>query len=207
MISRPLISYGLSAILPILLMQGIAYSQGIPGPNAPAAIQGSVQTVKMDAQTQTEQKTPPLPTCHMATEVSVWVFGGTKNQGQLLCFNAEDNELHYSPVFMTKVFAHSGGFDPTAGLYDQVFLYDMTRWNKNGKRIKPKRRLFDYEEMEFQRMNFLPWCRQNIEIAPGKEYVVFVKTPATNYWFDLASRTISTGTTLGSLLAGYFIAK
>lgn len=174
-------------------------------PSVQKAIQASVKALQPEP--APEQKTPPLPTCHVETDVSVWVFGGTKQQGQLLCFNAGTKELEYAPVFMTKVFAHSGGFDPNAGLYDQVFLYDMTQINKNGKRVKPKRRLFDYEEMEFQRINFLPWCNQAIDITPGKEYVVFVKTPATNYWFDLASRTINTGTTLGSLLAGYFIAR
>lgn len=146
------------------------------------------------------------PACE-ENQITVWVMGGVMTQGERLCFDITEPSLKFGPVFMTRVLAKAHGFVPSQGLYDQVFLYDITA---HSTKEKIEKRIFDYEEMEFQKFGVLRQKRsreQLISITPGKEYVVFVNTPTDNYWAEFLTRGISSLAALGAIIAAIIVTE
>lgn len=153
---------------------------------------------------QATREEDTTPVCEK-NQITVWVMGGAMKQGDRLCFDITEPSLKFGPVFMTRVLAKAHGFVPSQGLYDQVFLYDIT--NPSPKE-KIEKRMFDYEEMEFQKFGIFRQKRskeQLINIAPGKEYVVFINTPTDNYWAEFLTRGISSLAALGAIIAAIIV--
>lgn len=154
--------------------------------------------------------------CDARSQITVWVLGGTRRQGDMLCLNSNEPRLRMGPAFMTRVISQAEGFHEQSGLFDKIFLYQLGRyqWEPENEETpvfypvkKVKHRMFDFQAMEFQTLSIIRARHQEIDTSPGREYVVFVKTPANNYWLTLLTQAISLGTNFATVVTGALLAN
>lgn len=188
-----------------LLFQSVAIADGTSGFDSSATVKG-IPTIAQKPLTGTNAEQvhtiaePTTSRCE-SDQVTIWLLGGVQKQGTRLCLPAtgeEASELRNGPVFFTRVLAQAQGVEPQFGQFDQIYLYDLT----SSSPTHIKKRLFDYNDMEFQWKGIKRSLERNqkVEIKGGKEYAVFVNTPADNYWMEIMSKAVSWGTTIGGII-------
>ncbi|MEB3287573.1 MAG: hypothetical protein VKJ04_08730 [Vampirovibrionales bacterium] len=171
----------------------------------PKTIQGTVSQneaqqamAKADAD-KAQNSNQDCPPAH----VKVYVLGAARKQ-ELICYpNAEGDS---GDVFMRYVISKADGFETERAIVERIYLFDLDANTHNQKLKKDKKhkkakikRLFDMEEMEFQRLGFIRSKNQTVSLEDKHNgYVLLVSKPSGSNLLDFLSRTLGIATTFGA---------
>jgi len=135
--------------------------------------------------------------------VKVYVLGAARKQ-ELICYpNAEGDS---GDVFMRYVISKADGFETERAIVERLYLFDLDAKTHNQQLKKDKKhkkaeikRLFDMEEMEFQRLGFIRSKNQTVSLEDKHNgYVLLVSKPSGSNLLDFLSRTLGIATTFGA---------